>query len=133
MKFILLSLSLLLSCIVLAADTNLTWVAPIEREDNTAFAENEIKEFRVYYGTAPGDYQNTVSVVRADVNVVTPLHLSLVLPTGFIYYFVVTTVDVDGRESLYSDEVFIPLDHEKPKKPTNVLVIKIVTKVTVTN
>ena len=128
MKFILLFLSLL-SHNVLAADTSLTWAAPIEREDSTAFSESEIKEFRVYYGTVAGDYQNVVPVARADISAVTPLELSLKLPTGFSYYFAVTAVDLEGRESLYSDEVSILLEHEKPKKPTSVIVIKI----TVTN
>ena len=133
MKHLLSLLLLLLSFNVFAADASLTWVAPVEREDNTAFAETEIAEFRVYYGIATGDYQTTVSVSRPDANAVTPESLTLTLPTGFTYFFVVTTVDLDGRESMYSTEVSIPLDHENPKAPTGVIVIKITTEVTVTN
>lgn len=123
---------LLLSFNIFAADASLSWVAPVEREDGTAFTESEIKEFRVYYGTVTGDYMNSVAVARPDANAVTPLNLSLTLPTGFTYYFVVTTVDADGRESQYSAEVSVPLDHENPKAPTGVIVIKITTNVTVT-
>ena len=132
MKNLLPLLLLLLSFNLLAADAGLTWFAPDQREDNTAFSENEIAEFRVYYGTATGDYQNTISVKRADSTASTPLNLELVLPTGFTYYFVVTTVDLEGRESLYSTEVSIPLEHDRPNAPTGVIVIKIVTNTTVT-
>ena len=124
---------LLLSFNLLAADTSISWIAPVEREDNTSFTENEISEFKVYYGTVSGDYQNNVTVKRANIDTATPLNLTITLPTGFTYYFVVTTVDLDGRESTYSKEVSIPLDHENPKSPTGVIVIKIVTEVTVTN
>ena len=125
-------LLLLLSFNLFAADAGLTWVAPVEREDATAFSENEIAEFRVYYGTATGDYQTVVNVGRADASASTPINLTLTLPTGFTYYFVVTTVDLEGRESLYSSEVSIPLEHGRPNAPTNVIVIKIVTNTTVT-
>ena len=117
---------------VFASDASLTWVAPDQREDTTPFFENEIAEFRVYYGTATKDYQTVVNVKRADAGAATPLNLTLSLPTGFTYYFAITTVDLEGRESLYSTEVSIPLDHENPKAPTGVIVIKIVTSTTVT-
>ena len=133
MKNLLALLLLLLSFNLLAADAGLTWVAPVEREDATAFSENEIAEFRVYYGTATGDYQTVVNVGRPDANTATPINLTLTLPTGFTYYFVVTTVDLEGRESLYSSEVSIPMEHERPKAPTGVIVIKIVTSVSVTS
>ena len=132
MKYLLSILLLLFSFNVLAADASLTWIAPVEREDTTAFSENEIAEFRVYYGTATGDYQTVVNVGRADTSAATPINLTLTLPTGFTYYFVVTTVDLEGRESLYSTEVSIPMEHERPNAPSGVIVIKIVTNTTVT-
>ena len=125
-------LLLLLSFNLFAADATLTWVGTDQREDGTAFTEDQTKEYRVYYGTVSGDYQTVVKVNRPDANAVTPLNLTLTLPTGFTYYFVVTTVDLEGRESVYSTEVSIPLDHENPKAPTGVIVIKIVTNTTVT-
>ena len=133
MKKLLFLLLLLLSFNLLASEAGLTWVGTDQREDGTAFTEDQTKEYRVYYGTVTGDYQTFVSIVRPDANTVTPLNLTLTLPTGFTYYFVVTTVDLEGRESLYSKEVSIPLDHENPKSPTGVIVIKIVTEITVTN
>ena len=131
MKHLLLLITLL-SFNAFAADAALTWVAPVERIDNTALSETEIGSFKVYYGTATGDYKDVVSVNRVDANSATPLNLTLTLPTGFTYYFVVTTVDLDGRESVYSTEVSIPLDHANPGAPTGVIVIKIVTSTTVT-
>ena len=127
MKYLIL---LLLSFNAFASDAGLTWFAPVEREDNTAFAETEIMEFRVYYGTKPGVYTHTAFVRRVDVGA-TPLSLTLALPTGFTYYFAITTVDLQERESGKSKEVSLLLDHENPKAPTGVIVLKIETTVTI--
>ena len=125
MKGLFLILALLLSVNVYAADTQLTWVAPTEREDGTALTDGEISLFKIYYGTAPGNYINNVDVIRTTPDGILPSDYQLTLPTGFTYYFVVTTVDTDGRESVYSSEVFIPLEHTRPNAPTVVIVIKL--------
>ena len=81
-------------------DLNLSWIAPDQREDGTVFVPSlELSEYRVYYGSEPGDYQNQIDIVDGftDAQVVS-------IPTG-IYYVVVTAVDKQGRESLYSAEV----------------------------
>jgi len=77
-----------------------TWVAPILREDNSPLSSNI--SYRIYYGTEAGDYQN-----RVDVNSGTNAQIND-LPSG-TYYLVVTAIDADGRESLYSPEVAINL------------------------
>ena len=127
MKYLIL---LLLSFNAFASDAGLTWEAPVEREDNTAFAETEIMEFRVYYGTSPGVYTHTAFVRRVDVGT-TPLSITLTLPTGFTYYFAITTVDLQERESVKSKEVSLLLEHGNPKEPTGVIVLKIETTVTI--
>ena len=83
---------------------NLSWVAPVEREDGAGLSPSEIAGFRVYYGTKPGVYSNTI-----DIKDHTTTQTTLAdLPSG-TYYIVVTAVDTDGRESSYSTEAFITL------------------------
>ena len=82
--------------------SNLSWVAPSEREDGTGLSPSEIAGFRIYYGAKSGDYSNAVNI---DDHTATQAVLAG-LPSG-TYFVAVTTVDVDGRESLYSTEVVI--------------------------
>lgn len=76
----------------------LNWTAPVAREDEAPISMAEIAGFRIYYGTAPGDYLQTIDVNDAYIDEIT-----LDVPAG-TYYLVITTVDVDGRESTYSEE-----------------------------
>ena len=108
----------------------ITWVGAELREDGSAFTEKETKEYKVYYGIKTGVYDTAVSVTRPDANSIVPLGLTLTLPTGFTYYFVVTTIDIDGRESEYSQEVKIPFS--SPMAPSGVIVIRIKTDTTLT-
>jgi hypothetical protein len=80
---------------------SLTWVAPSEREDNSPISLSEIAGYRIYYGTAPGDYQYEVEINDAYNDVA---DINLLQGT---YYAVITTVDVDGRESVFSEEVIL--------------------------
>ncbi len=81
---------------------NLSWVAPSEREDGSGLSLSEIAGFRVYYGTKSGDYSNTIDI--DDPSVTQTVLASISSGT---YFVVVTTVDTEGRESLYSSEVVI--------------------------
>ncbi len=82
----------------------LSWIAPSEREDNTALSLSEIAGFRIYYGTESGSYQDNF-----DVNDGSATQAQLLgVPAG-TYYVVVTTIDADGRESLFSEEVVVTL------------------------
>jgi VCBS repeat-containing protein len=83
-----------------AVDINLSWTAPAEREDNTALSLSEIAGYKIYYGTTQGNYTNSVDV--NDSTTTSYTFKSLVAGT---YYFVITTRDVDGRESQYSTEI----------------------------
>ena len=81
-------------------ELNLSWIAPDQREDGTGFFPSlELAEYRVYYGSEPGDYQNQVDIIDGftDAQVAS-------IPAG-LYFVVVTAVDKQGRESLYSEEV----------------------------
>jgi hypothetical protein len=81
-------------------DVALAWVAPVQREDGTPLSMAEIAGYRVYYGTAQGSYPNQVDIADRDTMQSTLSDLE----TG-TYYIVVTTYDMDGRESTFSQEV----------------------------
>jgi hypothetical protein len=81
----------------------LSWTAPVAREDQSPISMAEISGYRIYYGTKTGDYSQSVEVNDAYTDVVTLDNLIL----SETYYVVVTTIDTDGRESVYSDEVVL--------------------------
>ena len=82
------------------AELTLSWVAPIEREDGMPISMAEIAGYRVYYGTAIGNYTNQVEVADRSNMQVTLRNLD-----PGTYYFVVTAYDTDGRESGFSSVV----------------------------
>ena len=77
----------------------INWVAPTEREDGTPLILSEIKTYNLYYGSSPGDYQDTID----NSNVTTDSVYISDFPGG-TYYFVITTVTADGMESRFSEE-----------------------------
>ena len=84
------------------ADINLSWVAPTEREDNTSISLSEVAGYQVFYGMARGQYSKSITI-----NDGTAVDYTFTdLPSG-TYYFVVTTIDTEGRESQYSPEVTV--------------------------
>lgn len=96
----------------------LTWTAPSEREDGTGLALSEIAGYHIYYGTTAGDYQNTIII---DDFTATEYVFAEMPPAT--YYLVITTIDTDGRESVYSNEVIvvIPNYFASPNPITNLL------------
>ena len=78
------------------------WVAPSQRVNGTALLLSEIETYNLYYGSSPGDYQDTID----NSNVTTDSVYISDFPGG-TYYFVVTTVTYDGLESRYSEEIEI--------------------------
>ncbi len=85
---------------ITGTDINLSWVAPAEREDNSGLLLSEISGYKVYYGTTSGKYPNTIPVNNGSATGYTITGLN-----SGTYYFVVTTLDTDGRESQYSTEI----------------------------
>jgi len=75
----------------------ITWTAPSTREDGTALSLSEITGYKIYYGTAADNY-----TVVVDINDVSTTQYTISSLTTGTYYFAVTTIDTDGRESLYS-------------------------------
>ena len=86
------------------ADVSLSWVAPAEREDNSGISLSEIAGYKIYYGTSQGQYPNKITINDGTAvgHTFTDFHAGN-------YYFVVTTLDTNGRESRYSTEVVITI------------------------
>ena len=86
------------------ATIDLSWFAPAEREDNTAIALSEIAGYKIYYGSTQGQYPNSVTIDDGSATGHTFQNF-----TAGTYYFVVTTIDAEGRESQYSTEAAITI------------------------
>ena len=65
---------------------------------------SEIAGYRVYYGTSQGDYTH-----QMDIEDGITMQVTLADLTAGMYYFVLTGVEMDGRESGYSAEVTISI------------------------
>jgi hypothetical protein len=73
-----------------AADVTLAWNPNIE---------DDLAGYRIYYGTASGDYDHTLEVGNQTEYTVAGLE------EGLLYYFVATAYDLSWNESGYSNEV----------------------------
>ena len=81
-------------------NVTLSWTAPTTRTDGSSLSMFDIAGYRLHYGTQPGRYDQSVAVSDAYST-----QRQLVgLNRRTTYYFVVTAVDRDGRESSYSNE-----------------------------
>jgi hypothetical protein len=84
------------------ADTSgtlqLSWDAPSENTDGSPL--DDLAGYRIYYGTASGRYDHSVTIAGADATGYTLDHL----PAG-TYYAVVKAYAGDGTESDASAEV----------------------------
>ena len=85
------------------ASIKLSWTAPVERENTQPISMSEIAGFHVYYGTETGNYVQSIEVNDAYIDEIFLDDLN----AADTYYIVVTTIDVDGLESAYSDEIIL--------------------------
>lgn len=94
--FIFLAQSLFLVQSALSAVT-LTWTTPTTNTDGTPLTD--LAGYKVYYGTATGNYSAVLNVGNTTV-------AALTLPQcGVTTYFAATAYDLGGIESSYSNEV----------------------------
>ena len=109
-KIMLIVIIMLLPAIAFAATIQVNW------NPNT---EEDLAGYRLYVGTASGQYGEPVDVgnVTEHVMEITPQH-------GATYYFALTAYDTSGNESGYSAEAscFVP-DGRAPEKPTGLKAI----------
>lgn len=80
----------------------LAWNLPVEREDGTALSMSEIQGIHIYSGTESGDYQQ--DYYSEDTTLTFATIWSAGFDTTQVNYYVMTTVDTEGRESKYSPE-----------------------------
>lgn len=82
---------------VQTGSVSLSWKAPVARADGTPLSLADIDGYHIHYGTSVGNYTNHLNVPdgTAQSAVLTDLPLGT-------YYLVMTTYDVNGRESTYS-------------------------------
>ncbi|MGB5260356.1 MAG: putative Ig domain-containing protein, partial [Gammaproteobacteria bacterium] len=76
---------------------SLSWTAPTTRADGTPISLAEIDGYRVYYGTSPGNYPNSVNITDGTATATTVNNI----PVGN-YSVVMTTYDNNGMESAQS-------------------------------
>lgn len=82
------------------SQATLSWAAPSQREDNQPISLSEIAGYKIYYGTSRRNYSNNILIEDGDVDSYTVQNLE-----SGTYYFALTTIDTDGRESQYSAEI----------------------------
>ena len=101
MILFLLFVSFILVSPLFAWNDVLTWIPPTTFADNITPLDPaiDIKGYRIYYGTVSGTYTNNIEVGNVTTFTVTGL-------TKRKYFFAVTTIDQDGDESVYSNEVW---------------------------
>ena len=75
--------------------TTLSWTAPTENDDGTALTD--LDGYRIYWGTIPGNYTNSVTI---DAGLTTYVVDNLAPGT---YEFVATSFNTSGVESVYSN------------------------------
>ena len=80
-----------------SAQATLTWKAPTANTDGTSLTD--LAGYKIYYGTASGNYSQTVDVGNVTSSTVSNLS------DGTTYYFAVTAYDASGIGSGYSNEV----------------------------
>jgi hypothetical protein len=76
-----------------------SWFSPDQNTDGSTLTD--LAGYRIYYGNAPGDYDNTITI--DSIGMSSYLIESL---DGSDWYFAMTAFNSLGIESNYSDEVY---------------------------
>lgn len=105
--------------------THLSWVGATEREDGTPYGLNERRGFNVFIypaGDSPAEVTFTATGNPLTNDYTMPIaDMGAPLADGD-WQLVITDVDLDGRESLYSLPIDITIDSvTAPKSPTGLL------------
>jgi hypothetical protein len=88
--------------VYVTSNVTLQWSAPTNWSDESPLnPATDLSLYKIYYGTSPGAYTQSVNVVNPGT---TTVSFTMSMAPG-TYYFVVTCLDTSGLESSYSDEV----------------------------
>ena len=94
---------LLLPSFVFAVTARIRWKPNIE---------GDLAGYRVYYGTSPSTYNHVIGAgITPSVDVIS-------LRQGRTYYFAVTALDLRGNESLFSQEIRVPIPADTTRTDT---------------
>ena len=80
-----------------STSVTLSWTPPVENEDGTTLTD--LAGYYIYYGVAQGSYPNSIRIDNPSINTYVVDNLS---PNT--YYFVATSFNSLGIESVYSNE-----------------------------
>ncbi len=83
----------------------LTWDAPSSYTDGSPLTD--LAGYKIYYGTAHGNYTSSINV--GNTTSISVADLSSSVPASGLYYLAVTAYDTAGNESTFSNEVSISL------------------------
>ena len=86
--------------VISTGSMTMSWTAPVTRADGSPMSLADIDGYRIYYGDSAGSYPNSVNVADGTAVTATVSNIS-----SGTYYLVMSTYDVDGRESTYSSEI----------------------------
>jgi hypothetical protein len=78
------------------SSVTLNWAAPTENEDGSALAD--LAGYKLYWGTTPGTYPNSVTISNASISSYVVENLA-----PGTYQFVATSFNAAGEESSYSN------------------------------
>jgi hypothetical protein len=81
----------------------LSWVAPTVNDDGTALTD--LAAYTIYIGQEPGNYTDAVTIDNPGL---TTYVVDNLVPNT--YYFAVTAINADGRESRFSNEAIFVLN-----------------------
>jgi hypothetical protein len=118
------TLMMMATTAAIAEIVSFSGTTPTEREDETALGLSEIKGFEIYCGATQGDYQSTVFLPGATLPDTT-WDLDLNIGT---HYCVISTVDIDDRKSLYSNEVTLIIEGKSRPNPPMIPAGTVITK-----
>jgi len=76
----------------------ISWTPPTENTDNSPL--NDLTGYKIYYGTSPGDYTNTINIDNPGLT----SYLVEDLAANTTWYFVMTAFNANNIESAYSEE-----------------------------
>ncbi|MBI5742105.1 MAG: choice-of-anchor D domain-containing protein [Nitrospirae bacterium] len=80
-----------------ASTVTISWEPPVTNSDGSPLTD--LAGYNIYYGTATGNYNNSIDVGNVTTYQITGL------TSGLTYYFAAKAYDTSGNESLYSNEV----------------------------
>ncbi len=77
---------------------SLSWQPPLENDDGSVLVD--LEGYRIYWGTMPGSYPNSVTILNPSISTYVVENLA-----AGTYRFVATSFNADGVESDYSNVV----------------------------